>query len=76
MRIAEELDGKDWNEEFNHESANGMWNKFVDILNDLKVKYVPRYQGKGKMKPKWMDYRACRALKKKYHAWKEIYKFP
>ena len=76
VRIAEELDGKDWNEEFNHESANGMWNKFVDILNDLKVKYVPRYQGKGKRKPKWMDYRSCRALKKKYHAWKRYTSSP
>ena len=32
MRISEELDGKDWNEEFNHETVNGMWIKFVDIF--------------------------------------------
>ena len=52
VKILEELEGKDWNEEFSHEIVNGMWIKFVDILNDLKVKYVPRFKGKGKTKPK------------------------
>ena len=33
-RISEELEGKDWNEEFSHETVNGMWIKFADILND------------------------------------------
>ena len=73
MKISEELEGRDWNEEFDHETVNGMWKKFVDILNGLMEKYVPKFKGKGKTKPKWMDYRACRALKKKYQAWEAIY---
>ena len=32
MGISEELDGKDWNEEFNHESVNETWAKFVSCL--------------------------------------------
>ena len=70
------MEGKDWNEEFRHETVNGMWIKFVDILNDLRVKHVPRFEGKGKTKPKWIDYRACRALKKKYQAWKRYTNSP
>ena len=60
----------DWNEKFENETVDGMWTEFVRVVNGMKEKYVPRFAGSRKRKPKWMDYKACKALKKKYQAWK------
>ena len=50
--------------------ANEMWMEFVMVMEQLRDKYVPRFKGSRRRKQKWMDYRACRAVKKKYRAWK------
>ena len=62
--ISKELGGIDWNERFREKDANGMWMEFVMVMEQLKDKYVPRFKGSRRRKQKWMDYRACRAVKK------------
>ena len=41
-------------------------------MDKLKEKHVPRFTGNRKRKQKWMDYSACKAVKKKYKAWKKF----
>ena len=46
--------------------ANEMWMEFVMVMEQLRDKYVPRFKKSRRRKQKWMDYRACKAVKKKY----------
>ena len=70
--IGKELGEIDWNERFRVMDADEMWMEFVMVMEQLKDKYVPRFKGSRRRKQKWMDYRACRAVKKKYKAWKRF----
>ena len=51
-------------------TVDGMWTEFVSVGNGMKEKHVPSFAGSKKRNSKWMDYKACRALKKKYQVWK------
>ena len=70
--ISRELGEIDWNAKFRDKDADEMWLEFVMVMDQLKEKYVPRFKGNRKRKQKWMDYRACKAVKKKYKAWKRF----
>ena len=70
--ISKELGEIDWNERFREMDADEMWMEFVMVMGQLKDKYVPRFKGSRRRKQKWMDYRACKAVKKKYKAWKRF----
>ena len=47
-----------------------MWDILVEILEEKKREYRPMKSKSGKKKPIWMNYKACRALKRKYKLWK------
>ena len=68
--ISKEIGEIDWNERFRKMDANEMWMEFVMVMEQLRDEYVPRFKGSRRRKQKWMDYRACRAVNKKYKAWK------
>ena len=70
--ISKELGETDWNGRFRERDANEMWMEFVMVMEQLRDKYVPRFKGSRRRKQKWMDYRACKAVKKKYKAWKRF----
>ena len=69
-KFSDDLLKVDWNEKFKNKTVDGMWTEFVSVVNGMKEKHVPRFEGERKRKPKWMDYKASKALKKKYQAWK------
>ena len=52
--------------------VNEMWLEFRSTVDELKEKHVPRFTGNRKRKQKWMDYGACKAVKKKYKARKRF----
>ena len=70
--ISKELGEIDWNGRFRERDANEMWLEFVMVIEQLKEKHVPRFRRNRRRKQKWMDYRACKAVKKKYKAWKRF----
>ena len=72
VSIVREMVGVDWNERFRGKEVNEMWLEFRSIVDELKEKHVPRFTGNRRRKQKWMDYGACKAVKKKYKAWKRF----
>ena len=70
--IVREMVEIDWNERFRGKEVNEMWLEFRSTVDNLKEKHVPRFTGNRKRKQKWMDYGACKAVKKKYKAWKRF----
>ena len=63
----------DWNERFKERSVHEMWSILVEVLEEKKREYIPLKSKIGKKKPIWMNYKACKALKRKYRMWK-LYK--
>ena len=61
---------------FRKRDANEMWMEFVMVMKQLKEKHVLRFRGNRSRKQKWMDYRACKAVKQKYKAWKRFTSTP
>ena len=72
VSIVREMVEIDWNERFRGKEVNGMWLEFRSIVDELKEKHVPRFTGNRRRKQKWMDYGACKAVKKKYKAWRRF----
>ena len=72
VSIVREMVENDWNERFKGKEVNEMWLEFRSIVDELKEKHVPRFTGNRRRKQKWMDYGACKAVKKKYKAWKRF----
>ena len=75
-KFSADLLNVEWNEKFKDKTVDGIWTEFVSVVNGMKEKHAPRFAGKKKRKPKWMDYKACKALKKKYQAWKRYTNSP
>ena len=72
VNIVREMVEIDWNERFRGKEVNEMWLEFRSIVDELKEKHVPRFTGNRRRKKKWMDFGACKAVKKKYRAWKRF----
>ena len=44
-KFSANLRNVDWNEKFKIETVDGMWTEFVSVVNGMKEKYVPRFEG-------------------------------
>jgi len=71
--MRKELD-LDWKEIFKDQDTNNMWNSFVNILDGLKTKYIPKKKQLSRDKAKKhkyvpMDQKTVRKIKKKHRLW-------
>jgi hypothetical protein len=68
-----DLENIKWEEEFKDLDANLMWERFLEILNRLATKHIPKSKPKARNspgKPLWMNDRAMTKVRKKYAAWR------
>ena len=72
--IREEFTKKDWKEEFKGLNSDGMWNRFVEINDELKECFVPKRKvkvgRKGKSNKPWFNGEVKRAIIRKQKAWR------
>ena len=69
VKINEELDQINWDEEFGSKSIHECWIILKAKLEELVNKYIPMSNPKDYNEP-WMNNSLLKQWKKKYHAWK------
>ena len=70
--MKEELEKINWDDLFNEcTDVNQMTLKFEEIIKRETKNYVPLKKSNNKRKPQspWIDFKAVRATRRKYHAW-------
>ena len=69
VKIIEELDQINWDENFENKSVQECWEIFKVKLEELVDKYIPMSKPKDFNEP-WMNNSLLKQWKKKYHSWK------